>query len=90
MFVPVVSVIESHDIVLSQVGAGLDFDNLQRDAAGIFQAVLLANWHMRRIVFVEIRHFVACRHFGRSPHDNPVFGAVVVHLERERGARVDC
>jgi len=38
--VSVIHVLEPHDVVLAQIGSGLDLDDLERDGAWVFEPVL--------------------------------------------------
>src|SRR4051812_26267876 len=76
-----VDVFEADDVVLAQVGAGLDFDDLERDLAGILEAVLGADRDIGGFVLGEEKGLLAASHPRGAAYDDPVLGAVVVHLQ---------
>src|SRR5262245_60094755 len=86
---PFVEVLEADNVVLPEVGAGLHLDEVQRHLARVLEAVLLADRDVRRLVLGDEVHVRAARHSCCARHDNPMLGAVVVHLEAERRARLD-
>jgi len=54
-----VDVVEADDVVFAEVAAGLDLDQLQREVAGVFQAVHLADGDEGGLVLGD--------QIGRSP-----------------------
>src|SRR3546814_3334271 len=42
-----------------------------------------------RLVFAEQEHVLVAGHFGGAADHDPVFGTVMVHLQRQAGARLD-
>src|SRR5271167_1911185 len=87
--VAVVDVIDADDIVLAEVAAGLHLDQLEIDLARIGQPVFATNGQIDRLVLVRELDFAIDRHFGRAAHHNPVFGAVIVLLQRQASAGPD-
>src|ERR1700722_3060211 len=83
----VIDVVDSDDVVLAEVTAGLNLDQLDVDLAWIGEPVCRANRQVDRFVLVNERHFVVERNLGGAPHDHPVLGAMVVLLQREAPAR---
>src|SRR6202167_5486852 len=83
----VVDVVDSDDIVLAEIAAGLNLDQLHVDLAWIGEPVRRANRQVDRFILVDERHFVIERDLGGAAHDHPVLGAVVVLLQREAPAR---
>ena len=75
-----VTVFITNYIVFLKIGAGLHFDNLERNFARIAQAVLRTDRDKRGFIFREQRHLITLLHQGRSFHHNPVFGAVMMKL----------
>src|SRR5690606_15246543 len=76
-----VGVLETDDVVLAQVAAGLDLDQLQRQLAGIAQAVGDAQRDVGALVLGQQDHLVPAGDLGRAADHHPVLGAVVVHLQ---------
>ena len=84
-----VDIFEALDIVLTQIAARLHFDDLQRDLARVAQAVHRGDRDVGGLVFAEQEHVVVTGDFGGAADHDPVFGAVVVHLQRQARARLD-
>ena len=84
---PVIDVVDSDDVILAEIAAGLNLDQLHVDLAWIGEPVRRANRQVDRLVLVNERHFVIERDLGGAAHDHPVLGAVVVLLQRETAAR---
>src|SRR6202042_2123798 len=83
----VIDVVDSDDVVLAEVTAGLNLDQLDVDLAWIGEPVRRANRQVDRFVLVNERHFVVERDLDGAAHDHPVLGAVVALLQREAPAR---
>src|SRR5512147_2558437 len=80
----VVPVFEADDVVFAELVAGLHFDDLQRHAARILEAVPGAYRDEGGLVLRERQQLVAARD-ARGPRDHdPMLGAAVMHLQRER------
>ena len=62
---------------------------MQRQLARVFQAVVHADRDIGRFVLGQQAHLVAAGHARGARHHDPVFGAVVVHLQRQLLARLD-
>src|ERR1700722_20299390 len=86
---PSVSVFKAHDVVFAEIGAGLHFDKVQRDAPRIFQPMARAERNIGRLIFPQEKLLVATGDFGGARDDDPVLGAMMMHLERKLGARID-
>ena len=78
-----VVVIETDDVILTQILATLDLDDHQRDFAGIFQAVVLADGDKGGLVDIDHLLLVTAGHQRGAGHHDPVFAAMVVLLQRE-------
>src|SRR3954465_3856947 len=76
-----VHVLGAHDVVFAQVGAGLHFDELQRDLPGVLEAMALAHADVDRLVLAERHRLRAARDARRAAHDDPVLRAMVVVLQ---------
>ena len=84
-----VSVLEADDVVLAEIGARLHLDEVERDLAGIFEAVARAERNVGRLVLVQDQLLIALGHLGGAGDDDPVLGAMVMHLQRQPAARLD-
>src|SRR5512142_1106384 len=84
-----VVVLEAHDVVFAKVRARLHLDDLQRHLARVGEAVRFAERDVGALVLAEQELFLTACHFCRAAHDDPVLGAVVVHLQAQAGAGVD-
>ena len=82
-------VFESHDVILAEVVAGLDFDHHAVDNTGIGQAVLRAGGDVGGLVGAHEYLLLAIDHPGHAGNHDPVFAAMVVHLQAEAGTRLD-
>lgn len=80
---------EADDVVFAQVLAALDFDHHEVDDAGVVQAVLVPGRDVGGLVGVQHGFFVAVLHNGGAADHDPVFAAVVVHLQAELGLGLD-
>src|SRR5512135_3117665 len=87
--VAAVTVFEADDVVLAEIGAGLDLDHLERHLARILEAVPRAERNEGGLVLRDEERLVSARHFRRTSHHHPMLGAMVVHLQRERRPRID-
>src|ERR1700722_10614105 len=83
----VIDVVDSDDVVLAEIAAGLNLDQLDVDLAWIGEPVRRANRQVDRFVLVNERHSLVERDLGGAAHDHPVLGAVVVLLQRQAPAR---
>src|SRR6516165_11287139 len=84
-----VDILEAHDVILAQVGAGLHLDDLEGDHAGVLDAVPDANRDVGRLVLLEQEHVLATGDARGPRHHHPVLGAMVVHLQRESRTGLD-
>jgi len=50
---PIWSRIKPDNVVFAQIGARLNFDHVQRNIAGVFQAMFLAQGHKSRLVLAQ-------------------------------------
>src|SRR5271154_3747086 len=82
----VIDVVDADDVILAEIAAGLNLDQLDVDLAGVGEPVRRANRQIDRFVLVNERHFVVERDLGGAAHDHPVLGPVVVLLQREAPA----
>src|SRR6202453_3302691 len=83
----VIDVVDSDDVVLTKIAAGLNLDQLDVDLAWIGEAVRRAHRQVDRLVLVDERYFVVEGDLGGAAHDHPMLGAVMVLLQREPPAR---
>ena len=86
---PAVAVLEADDVVFAEIAARLHLDQVQRDLAGILQPVRGAERDVGRLVLGQHHLLVAAADFGGALHDDPMLGAVMVHLQRQLAARFD-
>src|SRR3984957_8270954 len=82
----VIDVVNSDDVVLAEIAACLNLNQLDVDLAWIGEPVRRANRQVDRLVLVNERHFFVERDLGGAAHDHPVLGAVVMLLQREAPA----
>src|SRR3990167_4901608 len=84
-----VHVLEANDVVLAAVTTGLHFNQFQRLLARVFQAMLAAQRDVGAFVFTQQEYFFAAGDPRRAIHHDPVFGAMVVHMQAECSAWFD-
>src|ERR1700722_18773490 len=85
---PSVGVVEAHDVVFAEIGAGLHLDHLQRHLAWVLETVSSAKRDIGRLVFGDDKALFTARDECRTAYDDPVFGAVMVHLQRQPCPRI--
>src|SRR5258707_12359154 len=83
-----VTVLEAHYIVFAEIRARLHLDDLERHRARVLDAMLHADRNVSGLVLFEKEHLLAARDARRAGHHHPVLGAVMMQLQRQRGAGV--
>ena len=81
-----VGVVVADNIVFAEIGARLHLDEMQRDLAGIFKPVPGAHGNEGQFILVQRHLLVAFGHLGGAGDDDPMLGAVMMHLQREDAA----
>jgi hypothetical protein len=76
-----VAVFEANDIILAEIAARLNFDQMKRNFAGIFEPVRGPERDVSRLVLGQHHFLVAAADPGGALHDNPMLGTMVMHLE---------
>src|SRR5580765_6237484 len=79
---------EAHDVVLAEVAARLHLDEIERQLPGVLEPVLHPDRNEHRFVLRNEELVLAARDLRRPRDHDPVLGAVVVHLQRKRRARL--
>ena len=75
-------IFDADDIILAEITPGLDLDQFELDLAGIFQAMLRPDRNVARFIFMHDLGLVVDGHARGAAHHDPVFGAMVMHLQR--------
>jgi hypothetical protein len=78
-----VVIFKPNDIILAQILAILDFNNHEWNYARIFEAMLGASGDVCGLIAVEDFFFIIASDYGSPADHDPMFAAVVVHLETE-------
>src|SRR5450830_210955 len=86
---PSINVGETHDVVFAEVLAALYFDHHQVDHPRVDQPVLFARLDKGRLIGVEHELVVAVGDLRHAADHDPVFAAMVVHLQRQRSVGLD-
>src|ERR1700716_4356204 len=86
---PVIDVLHANDIVLAEIGAGLDLDEIERDFSRIFETVHAAQRNKNRLVLAQQNFLVIARHNCGSVDDHPMLGAMEVLLQRQLRTWID-
>ena len=84
-----VDVVGAQDVVLAEIAADLDLDDLDRHFPRILQAVPLRREDVDALVFADEFLDVADHDFRGALHNDPVLGAVMVHLHGQLAAGLD-
>src|SRR5205807_1843577 len=84
-----IAVLESHDIVLAEIGTRLHLDDLERHGTGVLDAVLHPDRDVGRLALLEEKNLVSAGHASGAGDHHPVLGAVMMQLQGQRGAGVD-
>lgn len=83
-----IDIFEADNIVLTQVRTRLNLNQFKRDHARILQRVNLPYRNVGRLIFGHKIRFITTIGDARRATDNPVFCAMVVHLNRKLFAGV--
>src|SRR5712691_3290673 len=86
---PLVDILHAYNVVLAQIGARLDLDQIERDLSRIFEAVHAAQRHEDRFVFAQQDFLVIARDNRGPVDDHPVLGPVKMLLQRKLRTRLD-
>lgn len=89
ILLPLVIILDADDIILTDIGPCLDFDQFERDLALVCQTVQLTDRDIDRLVFRQKPRFLAHRHRRRALDHDPVFRAMIMFLERDPMAGID-
>ena len=76
-----VVVLKANDVVFTQVAAALDFDHDQCFYSFVFKAVFVARRDVGGLVAFQVELFVAIQDTCVTTDNDPVFAAMVVHLQ---------
>jgi hypothetical protein len=79
---PVINILETDDVVLAEVRADLDLDELKRTFAGIGKTMRASEWQVHRLIFLHEAHPIIDRDFRSSVDDDPMLGTVMMLLQR--------
>ena len=78
----IISVLNANDIVLAEIAARLNFNQLDVDFSRVGEAMNASDGKVNRLVFMnELVLSVDC-HLGRAANHDPVLGAMMVFLQR--------
>src|SRR5450631_1655981 len=80
---PAVVILDPHNIVLAEIAAGLDLDQLEVDLAGILEAMLRSDRDVDRLVLVNDLRLLSHDHPSGAADHNPVLSTMVVQLQRQ-------
>lgn len=84
-----VLVVKPDDVVFAQILAALDFDHHEVNDAGVKKPVVVPGRDVGGLVGVQQGFLVTVLHDGSAADHDPVFAAVVVHLQAEAGLGFD-
>src|SRR5690606_16767214 len=86
---PPVAILETHDVVLTEIVAALGLDQMDVRAGRILEPVHGAGRDVGRLVRLEQELRVADAHLRGAVHDRPVLAATLVRLQRQHVAGAD-
>ena len=75
----IVDIVETDNIIFTQIASRLHFNDLEVKHAGILQSMRRANGDIGRLVFGQQDHTIIDGNPGGAGHHDPVFGSMVVH-----------
>ena len=81
VFVSLIDILKTDNVVFSKIATRLHLNELKRDFTGIGKAVHRSNWNINRLVFVNVFTFFTARDFGRPADNDPMLGAVKMLLQ---------
>src|SRR5713226_1716155 len=84
---PAIVILDPDDVVLAEIAAGLDLDQLQIDLAGIFEAVRRSDRDEDRFVLVDDLRLLPDDDPGGAADHDPVLGTMVMELQRKTPGR---
>lgn len=82
-------VLQAHDVILAEIAARLNLDQMQRNLAGVFQMMDDPQRNEGRLLFRQQHLRAVPRDARRAGNLDPMLGAVMVKLQRESLARLD-
>ena len=88
-FRPAVVVGKADDVVLTEISAGLDFNDDQRQGAGVLQPVLGSRRNIGGLIFNVDANGFTVGDLGCTADDHPVLGTVVMQLEGQALTWID-
>ncbi len=80
-FVTCVDIFVTHDVILSEIGTGLNFDQVKLYLAGVFQSMDRTEWDIDRLVFRNEFHVIVDRHMGGTLDHDPMLGPMHMALQ---------
>jgi hypothetical protein len=78
-----INVIGTHNVVLGKIAADLDFDDLQWSLSRIFEPMPMSGWNIDALILAQQAFGISYDDLGRTVHDGPMFGPVMMHLQRQ-------
>src|SRR6056297_1992049 len=81
-----IDVLQTFDIVFTEIGPGLYLDDFSRLLPPIFQAVQTAGRDLDGLARLEIEFLVVQAHAGRTANNGPVLAAMRVLLQRQHAS----
>ena len=85
----VIDILNADDVVFPEIGARLDLDQIERNLSGILQAMHASQGNEDRLVLAQQDFLVVAGDDRGAVHHDPVFGAVIMFLQRQLGAGID-
>src|SRR5690349_10742119 len=83
-----ITIFEAHDVILTQVGARLHFNDVQRNLARVFDAVLGAQGNVGGLIFLQQESLLPSRNPRCARHHYPMLGTVMMELQRHARTRL--
>jgi len=86
--VPLVIVLETHNVIFAQIIAELNFDDRQYACTAVTDAVISERWDMDVLAFTKPQFVISANNVGHAMDYDPVFAPPRVALKAESGARL--
>ena len=84
-----IAILKANNVVLAEVLAALHLDHHQVDDPGVFKPMPVAGGNVGGLIGGDEEFVFAIDHLGHAADDDPVFAAMMVHLQAEAGAGLD-
>src|SRR5206468_7960826 len=85
----VIDILHTNDVIFPEIGPRLDLDQVERDLAGVLQAMHATQRDEYRLVLAQQHFLVVARDDRGAVHHDPMFGTMLMYLQGQPGAGID-